>query len=80
VPVRRAIEYALGIAHGLAAAHDKGIVHRDLKPDNVFITRDGRVKVLDFGLAKLLRPEESQQTEVTLTSPATMPGTVMGVQ
>jgi serine/threonine protein kinase len=80
LPVRRAIEYALGIAHGLAAAHDKGIVHRDLKPDNVFITRDGRVKVLDFGLAKLLRPEESQQTEVTLTSPATMPGTVMGVQ
>jgi len=78
LPVRRAIEYALGIAHGLAAAHDKGIVHRDLKPDNVFITRDGRVKVLDFGLAKLLRPEESQQTEVTLTSPATMPGTVMG--
>ncbi|MFZ0319225.1 MAG: serine/threonine-protein kinase [Candidatus Sulfotelmatobacter sp.] len=80
LPVRRAIEYALGIAHGLAAAHAKEIVHRDLKPDNVFITRDGRVKVLDFGLAKLVRPEESHQTEVTLTSPATMPGTVMGVQ
>src|SRR6266568_7481155 len=78
LPVRRAIEYALGIATGLAAAHEKGIVHRDLKPENVFITRDGRVKVLDFGLAKLLRPEESHDTVATLASPATLPGTVMG--
>ena len=78
LPVRRAIEYALGIALGLAAAHEKGIVHRDLKPENVFITRDGRVKVLDFGLAKLLRPEESHDTVATLASPATLPGTVMG--
>ena len=78
LPVRRAIEYALGIAQGLAAAHEKGIVHRDLKPENVFITRDGRVKVLDFGLAKLLRPEESHGTVATLASPATLPGTVMG--
>ncbi len=78
LPVRRAIEYALGIAQGLAAAHDKEIVHRDLKPENVFLTRDGRVKVLDFGLAKLLRPEESNETGVTLTSPATLPGMVMG--
>jgi eukaryotic-like serine/threonine-protein kinase len=77
-PVRRVIEYALGIAQGLAAAHEKGIVHRDLKPENVFITRDGRVKVLDFGLAKLVRPEETRETELTLTSPATLPGTVMG--
>src|SRR5208283_4135891 len=59
LPLRRTIEYSLGMAQGLAAAHDKGIVHRDLKPENVFITRDGRVKVLDFGLAKLVRPEES---------------------
>jgi serine/threonine protein kinase len=78
LPVRRAIEYALGIAQGLAAAHEKGIVHRDLKPENVFITRDGRVKVLDFGLAKLLRPEEGYGTVATLASPATLPGTVMG--
>src|ERR1700746_3671488 len=78
LPVRRAIEYALGIVQGLAAAHEKGIVHRDLKPENVFITRDGRVKVLDFGLAKLLRAEESHDTVATLASPATLPGTVMG--
>jgi hypothetical protein len=78
LPVRRATEYALGIAQGLAAAHEKGIVHRDLKPENVFITRDGRVKVLDFGLAKLVRPEENGETVVTLASPATLPGMVMG--
>ncbi|HKU25936.1 MAG TPA: protein kinase, partial [Candidatus Sulfotelmatobacter sp.] len=75
--LRRAMEYALGIAEGLAAAHEKGIVHRDLKPENVFITREGRIKVLDFGLAKLIRPEENHET-VTLTSPATVPGVVMG--
>jgi Tol biopolymer transport system component len=77
LPVRRAIEYALGFAQGLAAAHEKGIVHRDLKPENVFITRDGRVKVLDFGLAKLVRPEERTETALTLGS-GTLPGMVMG--
>ena len=78
LPMRHSIEYALGIAQGLAGAHEKGVVHRDLKPENVFITRDGRVKILDFGLAKLASPKEGSKAEVTLTSPATLPGMVMG--
>lgn len=78
LPVRRAIEYAFGIAQGLAAAHEKGIVHRDLKPENVFVTRDGRIKVLDLGLAKLVTPEGNHEVAVTLTCPATLPGMVMG--
>ena len=78
IPTRKTVEYALGIALGLAAAHDKEIVHRDLKPENIFLTRDGRVKILDFGLAKLLRDEHSLDSALTLTSPTTMPGMVMG--
>jgi Tol biopolymer transport system component len=76
VPLRKAIDYAVQIARGLAEAHDKGIVHRDLKPDNVFVTHDGRVKILDFGLAKLDIP--GQGGTATATPSLTEPGTVLG--
>ena len=77
LPQRKTIEYGVQIAHGLAAAHDKGIVHRDLKPENIFVTKDGRIKILDFGLAKLAQKAGAERDEVTLTGSHTSAGMVM---
>jgi serine/threonine protein kinase/Tol biopolymer transport system component len=77
LPPRKAMDYGVQIGQGLAAAHEKGIVHRDLKPDNLFVTKDGRVKILDFGLAKLTQPTESvSNSSATLTLPGVAMGTV----
>ena len=75
LPIRQVIQYGMQIAHGLAAAHEKGIVHRDLKPENIFVTKDGRLKILDFGLAKM---PPSRQAPTSLASTITRLGVAVG--
>jgi eukaryotic-like serine/threonine-protein kinase len=82
VGVARAVEWALQIAQGLAAAHERSIVHRDLKPENVFITRDGIVKILDFGLARRVErePVVDAKPAATLTEAGAILGTVTSLR
>jgi Tol biopolymer transport system component len=78
LPARKVVDYGVQICRGLAAAHERGVVHRDLKPENLFVSKDGQVKILDFGLAKLTGPVEAGDTVDSRGPTATEPGMVMG--
>ena len=78
IAARKVLDYALQIARGLAAAHEKGIIHRDLKPENLVLTKDGRVKILDFGLAKLTQADPGDHSSLPTMTHATEAGVVLG--
>src|SRR6266511_4421211 len=78
VPIRKLLDIAAQIADGLAAAHERGIVHRDLKPENVMVTKDGRVKIVDFGLARINLPVDMQASTGDTTSVRTAEGRMLG--
>jgi serine/threonine protein kinase len=78
LPIRKVLDYAVQTANGLAAAHEKGVVHRDLKPENIFITADDRVKLLDFGLAKLVTPDQPEGSRADTQKHGTSPGMIVG--
>lgn len=78
LPVSMVVDYGVQITRGLTAAHEKGIVHRDLKPENLFLTKDGRIKILDFGLAKLTQGQPAADSDAPTLTERTEPGIVMG--